>query len=131
MAFLPLPVKKLLTYDIAWFKPCYDVAAIKVPSDYEQIEQFKVAINLRNPLLKDVWCTMDGLKLLLEKSGNEEIQNDFYNVWTCDHHVSGVFTFCPDGTIPTISFNVPGVKKSLVFLTFVAPVATLLVCLNL
>ena len=82
-------------------------AAVRIPTDYE-IEQFKVAINQRHPILEDVWCAMDGIKLLLEKSGNVEIENDFYNGWTCDHHVGAVFVFCPDGTIPICTFNVPG-----------------------
>jgi hypothetical protein len=51
---------------------------------------------------------MDGLKLLLECAGNIEEENDFYNGWTCDHYVSAVFVFCPDGTIPICAFNVPG-----------------------
>ena len=32
----------------------------------------------------------------------------FYNGWTCDHYVSAVFVFCPDGSIPICCYNVPG-----------------------
>ena len=35
-------------------------------------------------------------------------QNLFYNGWTHDHYVGGVFCFCPDGTIPIACYNVPG-----------------------
>jgi hypothetical protein len=51
---------------------------------------------------------MDGLKLLLECSGDEEEQNDFYNGWTGDHYVSVLLVFCLDGTIPMCCYNVPG-----------------------
>ena len=62
----------------------------------------------RHPSLDSVWCTMDGLKLYLEQAGNSVIQNQFYNGWTHDHYVSAVFVFCPDGTIPIGTWNVPG-----------------------
>ena len=58
--------------------------------------------------MEDLWCAMDGIKLLLEKSGNIEIENDFYKGWICNHHVGTVFVFCPDRTIPICTFNVPG-----------------------
>jgi len=51
---------------------------------------------------------MDGIKLLLEKAGDEFIQNDYYNGWVCDHYTSAVLVFCPDGTIPICCYNVPG-----------------------
>jgi hypothetical protein len=82
-------------------------AAVKIPSEVN-IDQYKRSIAMRHPLLTDVWCAMDGLKLLLECSGDTEVENDFYNGWTCDHYASGVFVFCPDGTIPICAFNVPG-----------------------
>jgi len=53
---------------------------------------------------------MDGLKLLLECSSDNNEQNAFYNGWMCDHYVSAVFIFAPDGTIPICcyNYNVPG-----------------------
>ncbi len=51
---------------------------------------------------------MDGLKLYLEQSGDQVIQNMFYNRWTHDHYVLLVFVFCPDGTIPIAAINYPG-----------------------
>lgn len=82
-------------------------AAIEIPSDL-YIDEYKNAIGLKHPMLQDVWCSMDGLKLLLECTGKYEEENDFYNGWTCDHYVSAVFVFSPDGTIPICAFNVPG-----------------------
>ncbi len=60
------------------------------------------AVGAMNPLLSDVWSTMDGLKLYLQQSGNTKID------WTHGHYVTPVFVFCPYGTIPIAFSNVPG-----------------------
>ena len=36
------------------------------------------------------------------------MQMRYYDGWTYDHYVTGVYCFCPDGTIPIAIFNVPG-----------------------
>jgi DDE superfamily endonuclease len=82
-------------------------AAIRVP-DAATIKVFESAITERHPLLPDVWCTMDGLKLRLEVSGNNATQNKFHNGWIHDQYVTGVFVFCPGGTICISCYNVPG-----------------------
>lgn len=82
-------------------------AKIKRPT-IEKIQEYKQAVLQRHPLLEDVWCTMDGLKLMLECAGDGVVQNRFYNGWTCDHYVGAVLVFCPDGTIPMCCYNVPG-----------------------
>jgi DDE superfamily endonuclease len=82
-------------------------AAIRVP-DAAMIECHKQEIRNRHPLLTDVWCTMDGLKLRLQSSGNTIIQRKYYNGWTHDQYVTGVFVFCPYGTIPICCYNLPG-----------------------
>ena len=82
-------------------------AAIKIPS-VDKIREYQASIAARHPSLEGVWCTMDGIKLYLEQSGDSTIQNMFYNGWTHDHYVSAVFVFCPDGTIPIATYNVPG-----------------------
>ena len=51
---------------------------------------------------------MDGLKLLLEKAGEESIQNMFYNGQSHDHYVTNVFVFASDGTIRAMAINCPG-----------------------
>ena len=73
-------------------------AAIKIPSS-AKIMEYQRTISAKHPKLKEVWCTMDGLKIYLEQSGDPVTQNRFYNGWTCDHYVSAVLVFCPDGTI--------------------------------
>ena len=83
-----------------------DDAKVKPPS-LEQIVVYQEAVRQRHPMLQNVWCTMDGIKLLLECAGDEEVQNQFYNGWTCDHYVSAVLVFCPKGTIHICCHNVP------------------------
>lgn len=85
----------------------HPLAAVRVPTP-EKIREYSEAIATRHPNLENVWCTMDGLKLYLQQSGIASTQNRFYNGWTHDHYVGGVYCFCPDGTIPIACYNVPG-----------------------
>lgn len=82
---------------------------IKMPSE-EELEEYIEAISDRHPNLgrERVWGAMDGLKLHLEQSGDHIIQNMFYNGWTCDHYVTNLFLFAPDGTICLRVTNCPG-----------------------
>ena len=82
-------------------------SAIRIPS-HDTIREYQAAIRAKHEALDGVWCTMDGLKLYLQQSGDATIQNNFYNGWTHDHYVSAVLVFCPDGTIPIACYNVPG-----------------------
>jgi len=65
-------------------------------------------VESRHPALVDVWSTMDGLKVRIEQATNFITQVRFYNGWKCDHYVTSVLCFAPDGTIPAAYFNVPG-----------------------
>ncbi len=49
------------------------MAKVQIPST-EKIEEYVEMVNQQHPYLLDVWCTMDGLKLMLEQSGNALIQ---------------------------------------------------------
>ena len=84
-----------------------ELAKVQILSP-EKILEYCGAVESRHPNLPDVWCTMDGLKLLLQQAGSINVQNNFYNGWTHDHYVTSVFCFCPDGTIPIACYNVPG-----------------------
>jgi hypothetical protein len=84
-----------------------DDAKIKRPTP-EKIVEYQQAVYHHHPFLGDVWCTMDGVKLMVECSGDDDKQNRFYNRWTCDHYIGAVLVFCPDGTIPICWYNVAG-----------------------
>ena len=81
-------------------------AAIRPPT-VEKLREYQQAIAEKYPSLNGVWCTMDGLKLLLQQSGDVYIQKRFYNGWTHDHYISCVFVFAPDGTIAICAYNLP------------------------
>ena len=85
----------------------HPMAQVKIPSS-DKIAEYKEMVYNRHPNLHDVWCTMDGLKITLEQSGDALVQEQYYNGWTHDHYVSSVICFCPDGTIPIVFVNVPG-----------------------
>jgi DDE superfamily endonuclease len=82
-------------------------AHVKMPTTTE-VGLFASAINEKYPSLRDVWGAMDGLKLYIERSGNEREQNMFFNGWTHDHYVTSLFLFSPDGRIRASFLNCPG-----------------------
>jgi len=84
-------------------------AKVKVPST-NKISELQSLVRNRHPVLTDVWCTMDGLKLYLQCPGTDDEQNNYYNGWQCDHFINSVLVFCPDGTIPICCYNVPGTQ---------------------
>jgi hypothetical protein len=59
------------------------VASLLLPSS-ELIDEYKEMVRMRHPYLANVWCTMDGLKLMLEQSGDALIQEQYCNGWTGD-----------------------------------------------
>lgn len=66
-------------------------AAINLPLIEQIIDSYKEAVSAKYPLLDGVWCTMGGLKLMLECARESAVQNQYYNRWTCDHYISAVF----------------------------------------
>jgi hypothetical protein len=73
-----------------------------------KIREYQQAVQSRHPFLADVWCTIDGITLMLECAAEENEQNRSYNRLTCDHYIGAVLVFCPDGMIPMCFYNVPG-----------------------
>jgi len=65
-------------------------------------------ISAKYPLLQHAFGFADGLNLPVEVSGNSDIENAYYNGWTCQHYCSSVFTFASDGTIIHATLNAPG-----------------------
>jgi hypothetical protein len=84
-----------------------DMAKIEMPMG----EEYRSMIAVRHPALRDVWGTMDGLKVRIESAADFFAQWMFYNGWKSDHFVSAVLCFAPDGTIPAAFFNVPGMLQ--------------------
>jgi hypothetical protein len=83
------------------------LAQVGMPID-DEIRQFEDAVQSKFPALGHCWGAMDGLKLCLERSGDDATQNIFFNGWTHDHYVSNLFLFSPDGKIRACYTNAPG-----------------------
>ena len=63
-----------------------------MPTD-DELDEFIATIAVKYPALTNCWGAMDGLKLRLERAGNNNMQNNYYNGWTHDHYVSNFFVF--------------------------------------
>jgi hypothetical protein len=84
-----------------------DKSKVEMPSS-EKIQQYKDIIRRRHPVLQDVFCVGDGLKLTIQKPGDQTIQSRFYNGWTHGHYITNLFIFAPDGLIIFCVINAPG-----------------------
>ena len=87
-----------------------DMAKIAMPTR-AKLEEYRSMIAARHPALRDVWGTMDGLKVRIESAADFFVQSMFYNGWKSDHFDSAVLCFAPDETIPAAFFNVPGMLQ--------------------
>lgn len=82
-------------------------ANVEIPP-VEKISEYMECIESRHPHLKNVWCTMDGLKLAIEAASSFEVQGRYFNGWIHGHFIGAIIVFCPDGTIPIVAYNCPG-----------------------
>jgi DDE superfamily endonuclease len=83
------------------------LAIVSMPTAHK-IESFVSAVSAKYPALTNCWGAMDGLKIWLEKAGNSQVQNMFFNGWTHNHYISNLFLFSPDGKIRACYVNAPG-----------------------
>jgi hypothetical protein len=77
-------------------------ARVALPSP-EEIVEYQDVIESNYPALAGVWCVMDGLKIKIEKSGDEATQNTNYNGWLHAHFVGCVYVFVPSGVVPAVA----------------------------
>ena len=84
-----------------------DDSKIKMPSE-QKVAKYIGSIGQLYNGLSDVAYVGDGLKILVEKSGDNAKQNAFYNGWKCDHFITNLFLFAPDGTVIAAILNCPG-----------------------
>jgi hypothetical protein len=54
----------------------------------------------------------------MEATGDVVIENMFFNGWNCDHYVTNVFVFAPNGTIVIAGINAPGCQHDSTFMGF-------------
>ena len=83
-------------------------ASIHVPGK-EKIKEYQQIVVAQYPDLDGVWCSMDGLKLMIQCAGDMLTQNNYYSGWMHDHYMTLVVVFYPDGSIqPICCYNIPG-----------------------
>jgi hypothetical protein len=82
-------------------------ARVVIPSE-EEIRESQEIISSYFPVLDGTWCVVDGLKIKIQKSGDEEIQNAYCNGWLQSHFVGCIFVFAPSGVIVSCIVNAPG-----------------------
>jgi len=82
-------------------------AKIALPTD-EKIEQLKVIVKAKHPLLSGVFCVADGLKQTFQCHADLNKQSMYCNGWTHDHCIANLFTFSLDGRIVMATINAPG-----------------------
>ncbi|KAA1074377.1 hypothetical protein PGT21_003196 [Puccinia graminis f. sp. tritici] len=83
-------------------------AKICWPSKEQSIRPYSEAIQRKVPLLTHCFGFVDGLNLPILVSDDDDIQNAYYNGWTCAHYCSCIVAFAPDGTIMYAILNAPG-----------------------
>ena len=74
----------------------------------EEVYFYKDTIGSRYQHVPDIWAAMDGLKLLLQETGEDGKQKKCYNGWTHGHYINSVFVFSTDGKIRMILLNTSG-----------------------
>ena len=74
----------------------------------EKVEQYIGAISSLYENLPNAGYVGDGLKILICKAGDQLKQSGFYNGWKCDHYITNLYVFGPDGTILAALLNCPG-----------------------
>ena len=79
-------------------------AAVKMPSE-EKLTQYVGAIQSKYEHLDNVAFVCDGCKVLVQKASDNLMQRSYYNGWKCDHFITNLFVFAPDGTIVAAMLN--------------------------
>jgi len=82
-------------------------ARIEIPS-VDEIREYQEVISSHFPVLNRTWCVVDGLKIPIQKSGDEATQNAYYNGWLHSHFIGCIFVFAPSGVIVACILNAPG-----------------------
>lgn len=65
-------------------------------------------ISSKHPLLVGAFGFVDGLNLPVQTAANPTVENFTYNGWTCEHYISNIFAFAPNGRIIFAVLNAPG-----------------------
>ncbi|KAJ7750684.1 hypothetical protein DFH07DRAFT_544735 [Mycena maculata] len=98
-ALIPSTISRYITFGLklllAILRRMPD-AAIRWP-EADEFSTYNELIVARHPRLTGAFGSVDGLNLACQTSDDEEIENATYNGWLCEHFVSSVLVFSPQG----------------------------------
>ncbi|KAH9464097.1 hypothetical protein Pst134EB_003634 [Puccinia striiformis f. sp. tritici] len=83
-------------------------AKIIWPSREVTARKYSLCIQKKFPRLTKCFGFLDGLNLPVLVSEDDDIQNVYYNGWTCSHYCICILTFAPDGSLIHSVLNAPG-----------------------
>jgi hypothetical protein len=82
-------------------------AKVQMPTP-DKVADYVAHVVQKYPLLDDVYCFADGLKIPINPPEDPAERLNFYNGWIHGYYVSNVFIFVPDGSIVGVTLNCPG-----------------------
>ncbi|KAI0070654.1 hypothetical protein K474DRAFT_1608258 [Panus rudis PR-1116 ss-1] len=84
-------------------------ARVCFPESSYDFRQYSELIQVRHPLLKGAFGSLDGINIPAQTSyADPDLENVTYNGWLHTHCTSSVLAFAPDGTIICAQLNAPG-----------------------
>ncbi|RDX41858.1 hypothetical protein OH76DRAFT_1458999 [Lentinus brumalis] len=83
-------------------------AAISWPTSVLEFQALSDLITGLQPLLTGAFGAVDGLRVPVQVSSDEEIENATYSGWHHDHFINNVLTFSPEGVLIHAVLNAPG-----------------------
>ncbi|KAJ7351587.1 hypothetical protein DFH08DRAFT_694514, partial [Mycena albidolilacea] len=74
-------------------------AQIRWPGSLGGFQRYNDLIIQCHPQLTGAFSSLDGLNLPVQTAEDEEMENVTYNGWLCEHFISSVLCFSPDGVL--------------------------------
>jgi hypothetical protein len=99
-SLIPTTISRYITFGLKLLLPILRTmpdATIRWPEHHNDFRAYNELIVARHPRLTGAFASIDGLNLACQTSDDEEIENATYNGWLCEHFVSSVLVFSPEG----------------------------------
>ena len=110
-ALIPTTVSRYITFGLkillAVLRKLPD-AGIIWPRRVEDFQAYNDLIINRHPRLTGAFASIDGLNLPVQTAEDEEMENATYNGWLCEHFISSVLVFSPEGTVQFLVVTTKG-----------------------
>jgi hypothetical protein len=99
-ALIPMTVSRYITFASQILLPILrriPDAQIRWPRNLGEFQKYNDLIIQRHPRLTGAFSSLDGLNLPVQTAEDEEMENATYNGWLCEHFISSVLCFSPEG----------------------------------